>query len=100
MALNEYMSVTEFRQYFQEFITVPDANVEFYLSAAEIKVNPKVFINQTKMAHGLWAAHLLSSSPFGMNLKLQTSDGLTDYSKSFQFIQNSVAPGMTVCNII
>lgn len=96
--LTDYMDLAEFRQYYQEFKTVPDANVEFYLQTAEPKVNPSVWKSHTKIGHSLWAAHLLAMSPFGMNLRLQNNAGITDYKIQFDELLNTVHLGAYVCN--
>lgn len=98
MALNQYMQLDQFREAFTEFASVSDTNVQFYLDTAQNKVNPCVFVNFTQSAHGFYTAHLIATSPYGMNLKLMNANGDTDYLIAFNNILRSCAPTATVAN--
>lgn len=99
MPLTDYISFAEFRNYFTEFRSIPDATIEFFLESAQQSVRPSVFVKYTSMASGLMAAHLLATSPFGRPLKLMNADGSTDYLVAFNQILKNVGPVVTVCNI-
>ena len=95
--LGNYCTLTEFRNLFQEFKTISDTVVTLWLEMGKIKVNPCVFLRQTKLGHAYWTAHTIAASPYGRNLKLVTADGKTDYSYTFDTILLTVSPGVTVC---
>lgn len=94
--LSTYMTLDEFRNLFQEFVTINDVIVNLWLEMGKQKVNPCVFKTNTKLAHGYWTAHTIAASPYGRNLKLVTADGKTDYSFTFEELLTSVVPGVYV----
>ncbi len=90
------MSLTteQFLARYPEFAgTGPDL-VEAKLAEADLQVDAAVWGDQADIGHGLVAAHLLATSPFGENARMVAKDGTTTYGTRLETMQRRVAKGL------
>jgi hypothetical protein len=58
--------------------------VEAYLNMAAAMISEAVVGTRYDQLHGLKTAHLLATSPGGINVRLVQKDGSTTYSNAFK----------------
>jgi hypothetical protein len=87
---NALITLSEFRVMFPEFQSVVDATINAALTDAADRVSKGVYKNQLGRAHGLMAADILVSSPWGASARLnaKTADGKTTYSAQLDKIRS------------
>jgi len=80
------LDLAGFRTLWPEFAGVSDAIVNTALTDAAGRLSPVVYGNQINRAHGLLAAHIAVTAPWGHAARLTVNakviDGQTIYSKA------------------
>lgn len=74
-------TATTFKARWTEFAPTEDARVVAVLTAAARRCAPSVFGADTDEAVGLYAAHLLATSPHGMQARQEGDDTTTYYAE-------------------
>ncbi len=87
------LNLAGFRGLFPEFAGVVDTIVQPALDDAAGRVSPTVYGEQLSRAHGLMAADILVSSPWGhaARLNAKVADGRTTYSAQLDKIRSERA---------
>ena len=85
--------LTSWRAAYPEFRGVSDGTCQAKLDEAALQVDPGVWGAKAGAGHGLLAAHLLASSPFGQNAKMSSVDAGTTYLANFKRMVLMVSSG-------
>lgn len=93
MALDEHMTLAEFRILYPEFCSVEDPQVKANLEQAEAGTDPEFLGDRLKQAHGLLTAHMLAASPFGQQARLDSKQGDTTYRMQLRQLYNQTVLG-------
>lgn len=84
---------TTFKAAFDEFSAISDAKVTLALAEAADTCDERVFGDSYDAAVGLWAAHVLSSSPGGQQSRLASDMADTTYRQRWQQLAQRKAGG-------
>lgn len=88
------MDLAEFRTTFPEMVSVSDATVNVYLAKAARMVDSEVFGTLYDDAHGYLTAHLLTTSPYAKNARLQSNNGSSTYEVRWIELRDQCTSGL------
>lgn len=96
MALNEFMTLAEFREGFPEFCDVRDGQVKHHLERSTSRLDTSVLGAKLNQAHGLLTAHTLAASPFGQQARLVSEKGDTTYRRQLKELLSETVLGVAI----
>jgi hypothetical protein len=88
--------VAAFRASFPEFVQVEDAQIQVFLDRAATSVPLEPWDDHQHEGHLYLTAHLLASSPYGQNARLDPKSDVTTYGAHYSKLQLMVAAGPRV----
>ena|ERR1700687_2302974 len=91
-----------FRNQFPEFSGVADQQVNAFLAAAFLEIDPTVWGQTSQQGQFYLTAHRLAASPFGQNAKMITSPlarryDRTTYGQTYRELAIQASSGFRVC---
>lgn len=90
------LDLAAFRLEYPEFQSAEDAFVSAYLARAARRIDPRIWGELAAEGHGLLAAHLVATSPYGQMARMVSADGDSTYGKAFRTLVAQVTCGLRV----